>query len=58
MKEILKDKGSVYCNSGAWNAFNKERQWVFSLPIDARQNAKNIFISGGGAIREKNSNNS
>ncbi len=24
MKEILKDKGSVYCNSGAWDAFNKE----------------------------------
>ena len=24
MKEILKEKGSVYCNSGAWDAFNKE----------------------------------
>jgi len=24
MKEIIKNKGSVYCNTGAWNAFNKE----------------------------------
>ena len=24
MREIIKNKGSVYCNSGAWNSFNKE----------------------------------
>ncbi len=24
MKEILKEKGSIYCNSGAWDAFNNE----------------------------------
>jgi len=24
MKKILKDRGSIYCNSGAWTAFNKE----------------------------------
>ncbi len=24
MKEIIKNKGSVYCNTGVWNAFNKE----------------------------------
>ena len=28
MKEILKDKGSVYCNSGAWDAFNKELERI------------------------------
>ncbi len=28
MKEILKNKGSVYCNSGAWNAFNKKLEKI------------------------------